>query len=181
MIFCDRNNTPDVWSDIISTVKQSKIPRSSYKTIILVPEQTEFDHNKYVFQNPIAPQFIYECIKRIFSRNGHSCLSGDCKPKVVEVLLKFSRLYDDCDFNCDKYLHKYFDNVIRLDFARSLDRHQPLLADVENIIIDSFNSTPQGFISPSDEKIENVINAVLKQIEMDKYLDKMHIDTSTND
>ena len=45
---------------------------------------------------------IYECIKRIFSRKSHDCLSSENKPKVVEVLLKFARLYDGVDFSKDE-------------------------------------------------------------------------------
>ena len=41
---------------------------------------------------------IYECIKRIFGRKSHDCLSGENKPKVVEVMLKFAKLYDGIDF-----------------------------------------------------------------------------------
>ena len=40
---------------------------------------------------------IYECIKRIFGRKNHDCLSAANKPKVVEVILKFARLYDEHD------------------------------------------------------------------------------------
>jgi hypothetical protein len=40
-------------------------------------------------------------MKRIFKRKSHDCLSGDNKPKVVEVILKFAKLYDGIDFNND--------------------------------------------------------------------------------
>jgi hypothetical protein len=54
--------------------------------------------------NPICPQMIYECIKRIFGRKSHDCLSSENKPKVVEVILKFAKLYDGVDFRNDKEL-----------------------------------------------------------------------------
>lgn len=41
---------------------------------------------------------MYECIKRIFSRPNHECLSSENKPKVAEVILKFAKLYDGIDF-----------------------------------------------------------------------------------
>ena len=41
---------------------------------------------------------MFECIKRIFSRKAHDCLSSENKPKVVEVVLKFAKLYDGVDF-----------------------------------------------------------------------------------
>ena len=52
---------------------------------------------RYTIYNPITPTFLYFCIKRIFSRKNHM-LSADDKPKVVEVLLKFTKLYDGINF-----------------------------------------------------------------------------------
>ena len=59
---------------------------------------------------------IYECIKRIFGRKDHTCLSSANKPKVVEVILKFSKLYDGVDLSNDDVLRTYFDDFVRLDF-----------------------------------------------------------------
>ena len=59
---------------------------------------------------------IFECSKRIFNRKSHDCLSGENKPKAIEVLLKFAKLYDRIDFNNESHLTKYFDDFIKLDF-----------------------------------------------------------------
>lgn len=71
--------------------------------------------------NPISPQFIYECIKRIFGRKAHDCLSAENKPKVIEVILKFAKLYDGVDFHNPSHL-AHFDHCIRLEFMRFNDR-----------------------------------------------------------
>lgn len=108
LIYLDRNNTPDVWSDIQKTIEKSnkdskKQSVRPYKTILILPEQhIDFDRSSYTTQNPICPQMIYECIKRIFGRKSHDCLSSENKPKVVEVILKFARLYDGVDFSNDE-------------------------------------------------------------------------------
>lgn len=87
------------------------------KTVLIVPEQhNDFDSSLYNQLNPICPHMMYECIKRIFSRKSHDCLSSENKPKVVEVILKFAKLYDGIDFNCDDTLRKHFDDFVRLDF-----------------------------------------------------------------
>jgi hypothetical protein len=67
--------------------------------VLLVPEQHPFDKALYHTVNPISPQFQYECIKRIFGRKEHDCLSSANKPKVVEVILKFAKLYDGVNFD----------------------------------------------------------------------------------
>lgn len=61
---------------------------------------------------------IYECIKRIFGRKSHDCLSSDNKPKVVEVILKFAKLYDGVDFRNEQQLRKLFDVIVRIDFLQ---------------------------------------------------------------
>jgi hypothetical protein len=66
--------------------------------------------------NSICPQMLFECIKRIFGRKDHTCLSSACKPKVVEVILKFTKLYDGVDLSSDEVLRTYFDDFVRLDF-----------------------------------------------------------------
>ena len=65
---------------------------------------------------------IYECIKRIFGRKSHDCLSSENKPKVVEVILKFAKLYDGIDLRNDENLKKHFDQVVRYDFLNFKDR-----------------------------------------------------------
>lgn len=99
---------------------------------------------------------MFECIKRIFGRPKHDCLSAENKPKVVEVILKFAKLYDGSDFNDDTHLRKYFDDFVRLDFlqfGQRSDLHQDTLAT----LIDSYNQTPPNFQCPSDEVIYKAI------------------------
>ena len=43
-------------------------------------------------------------------------MSSANKPKVVEVILKFSKLYDGVDLSNDDVLRTYFDDFVRLDF-----------------------------------------------------------------
>ena len=77
----------------------------TYKTVLVVPEQhQDFNASLYHTTNPICPQMMFECIKRIFGRPSHDCLSSANKPKVVEVILKFAKLYDGADFSSDKML-----------------------------------------------------------------------------
>lgn len=57
-----------------------------------------------------------ECAKRIFGRKDHDCLSSSNKEKVVEVLLKFVRLYDGIQFNNSDLIGAYFDHFIYMDF-----------------------------------------------------------------
>ena len=59
---------------------------------------------------------IYECIKRIFGRANHECLSNKNRPKVVDVSLRFAKLYDGADMSDEKVLKEYFDDFIHLDF-----------------------------------------------------------------
>ena len=82
-----------------------------------MPEQhPDFDMSSYTTLNPICPQMIFECIKRIFGRKDHTCLSSENKPKVVEVILKFAKLYDGVDLSRDEELRSHFDDFVRLDF-----------------------------------------------------------------
>jgi len=121
MIYLDRNNTPDVWADISATIaKSSKAAKfKDFKSVLILPQQhASFDPQRYNSLNPICPHMIYECCKRIFYRKSHDCLSAENKPKVVEVILKFAKLYDGIDLNDDSTLLKYFDGFIRLDFLQ---------------------------------------------------------------
>ena len=72
--------------------------------MLIIPKQVPFDKTLYKHVNPLGPHFMYECIRRIFSRESHDCLSGDNKPKVVEVILKFVKLYDGIDFSNEEHL-----------------------------------------------------------------------------
>ena len=60
-----------------------------FKTLLIVPQQVKnFDPNIYRIKNPICPEMIYKCIKRIFRRHVHENLSSKNKPLVVEVILQ---------------------------------------------------------------------------------------------
>ena len=111
IIFLDRNNTPDIWGDIKRTVVGSyaETPVKDYRTVVLLPKQEPFDRAAYRAKNPVCPHLIYECCKRIFSRKEHGCLSGQNKPKAVEVVLKFAKLHDDFDFDDEAQVGSYFD------------------------------------------------------------------------
>ena len=98
-----------------------------YRTVVLLPKQEPFTKNLYHSKNPICPHLIFECCKRIFLRRAHGCLSGDNKPKAVEVVLKFAKLHDGYDFNDYNQLHSYFDDVLVLDFMKYHTRPEPLL------------------------------------------------------
>ena len=104
IVYLDRNNTPDIWGDIKRTVVESSKATSTtglpkdYRTVVLLPKQEQFDKSLYRTKNPICPHLIFECCNRIFKRREHGCLSGNNKPKAVEVVLKFAKLHDDFDF-----------------------------------------------------------------------------------
>ena len=106
IIYLDRNNTPDVWADIKSTVIENRYLApgnlADFRTVVLLPKQVHFDKSLYNKLNPICPHLIYECCKRIFNRKEHGCLSGANKPKAVEVVLKFAKLHDGFDFHDEK-------------------------------------------------------------------------------
>ena len=133
IIYLDRNNTPDVWGDIQRAVEEnsSNAPGKpkDYRTVVLLPKQEPFDKTLYRAQNPICPHLIFECCKRIFNRKAHGCLSGDNKPKVVEVVLKFAKLHDGFDFEDMQQIHSYFDDVLVLDFMKYNSRPAPLLPE----------------------------------------------------
>ena len=95
---------------------------------------------------------MYECIKRIFSRKSHDCLSSENKPKVVEVILKFAKLYDGIDFNNEKQLQGYFDHVIRLEFMKFNER-KPITQNTLSVFAEAYNATPPNFQPPSDDVI----------------------------
>ena len=99
----------------------------------------------YNSKNPICPHLIFECCKRIFNRRAHGCLSGDNKPKVVEVVLKFAKLHDGYDFDDYDQLHSFFDDVLVLDFMKYQTRPEPLLDETLNGMIEAYNLTPENF------------------------------------
>ena len=67
-------------------------------SVVLLPKMEDFDFSRYNKLNPICPHLTFECIKRIFGRKSHNCLSGANKDKSVEVILKFVKLHDDFNF-----------------------------------------------------------------------------------
>ena len=106
---------------------------------------------------------MFECIKRIFGRPSHDCLSASNKPKVVEVILKFAKLYDGADFYDSDQLLSYFDDFIRLDFMQFGSR-STLDKQVVSTITQCFNETPGNFQCPSEQTINLCISAVDHQI-----------------
>lgn len=100
-----------------------------YRTVVLLPKQEPFDKTLYRVKNPICPHLIFECCKRIFNRKEHGCLSGNNKPKAVEVLLKFAKLHDNFDFHDEQQVRSYFDDILFLDFMKYSSRKQPLLPE----------------------------------------------------
>jgi len=111
-------------------------------------------------KNPICPHLIFECCKRIFNRKEHGCLSGENKPKAVEVVLKFAKLHDHFDFHDENQLRSYFDDILFLDFMKYSSRKQPLLPETITGMIEGYNATPENFGVPSDEIIHRVIRLV---------------------
>ena len=43
-------------------------------------------------------------------------MSNENKPKVVEVVLKFAKLYDGVDFNDNRFMDSMFDDYIIYDY-----------------------------------------------------------------
>ena len=87
---------------------------------------------------------MFECIKIIFGRPKHDCLSSANKPKVVEVILKFAKLYDGADFSSDSQLRKHFDDFVRLDFLQ-FGQRQNLEPSTIQVLTDGYNATPPNF------------------------------------
>jgi hypothetical protein len=123
ILYVDKNNTPDIWlanSQMMKTIVDEDNGRSIIKTVLLLPNQASFDKTMYTTPNPMSPQFIYECFFRIFSRKNH-CLANDNKPKAVEVVFKYMKLFDNVDFDDDESLSKYFDFSLSIDFVNYLE------------------------------------------------------------
>ena len=99
---------------------------------------------------------MFECIKRIHGRPAHDCLSSANMPKVVEVILKFTKLYDGIDLTNDEILRSYFDDFVRLDFLQFGQRAN-LEQSTLDVLIESYNDTPPNFACPSDETISKCI------------------------
>jgi hypothetical protein len=109
---------------------------------------------------------IYECVKRIFGRKQHECLSNSNRPKVVEISLRFAKLYDGVDLADQQVLRTYFDDFIYLDLLQ-FDQRPKLAQETIESLIWSYNQTPEDFEPPSDEVITKCLKAIEKQIEID--------------
>jgi hypothetical protein len=145
--YLDRNNTPDAWPSIVQAIR-------GRPSVLLVPEQPPC-HQPYKRPNPISPHLFYHCASRIFHRSVHSCLSGADKPKAIEVLLKFTRLYDHCDLS--KPL--YFNDVLHVDYG--IDSISETTFEA---IARAVNATPDGFRPPRKEVIEELIEACDREV-----------------
>ena len=75
---------------------------------------------------------------------------------MVEVILKFAKLYDGLDFNNEKQMAQYFDHFINLEFMRFSER-KPIEDETIHTLAEAYNKTPPNFVPPSDEVIEKVI------------------------
>ncbi len=154
LIYLDRNNTPDIWPDIQKAIAQQRNSR----TILILP--TQMNVPAYRCQNPLSPAFFFECCNRIFKRPKHECLSSDNKPKVIEVLLKFQKLYDGCRFDDRAGLEGFFDEVVECDFMGKLELSEACY----NAITYGLNHTPEEFKPPTDAVIDLVVKAVDDEI-----------------
>lgn len=149
-MYLDRNNTPDIWADIKRTIDASSQPASKSQpkdsfSIVLLPKQEEFDWSSYQGKNPICPHLTYECIRRIFGRSDHTCLSSANKPKAVEVVLKFVKLHDGFNFADRDQVLSYFDHSIEMDFTKYSSRKESLMDQTIQTIVDAYNATPEDF------------------------------------
>lgn len=109
---------------------------------------------------------IYECVKRIFGRKQHECLSNSNRPKVIEISLRFAKLYDGVDLSDQAVLRKHFDDFIYLDLLQ-FDQRANLAPETIETLIWGYNQTPEDFEAPSDEVIAKCLKAIEKQIEID--------------
>jgi len=150
--YLDRNNTPDVWPSILHAIM-------GRPSVLLVPEQPAFGH-PYSRPNPISPHLFFHCATRIFQRPIHSCLSGADKPKAIEVLLKFTRLYDHCDLSKPTP----FNDLLHVDYG---------IGNISDSTFDAIargvNATPDGFKPPAREVIEEVMEACDREVMLKLY------------
>ncbi|TNV80694.1 hypothetical protein FGO68_gene7919 [Halteria grandinella] len=145
ILYLDRNNTPDIWGSI-STASPH------VTSILLTPIQPTYTSHPFLKPNPITPDLFFHCAKRIFSRYSHDCLSAADKPKAIEVLLKFTRLYDNASFT----EQRHFSERIEIDYG--IDK---VCENVVDRIVWGVDRTPGNFEVPETK----VINGVLEGIE----------------
>ena len=175
IVYCDRNNTSDIWGDLKSNFDLCGSQTESmlshgvkdYRTIVLLPKMEQWQRSQYIQRNPICPHLIYECCKRIFGRKDHTCLSAANKPKAVEVVLKFAKLHDGFDFEDHQQILAYFDEFRTLDFMRYDLRPRPLEESTIEAMIHGYNRTPDNFGVPTDEVIDHVIHHIDRQMDID--------------
>lgn len=175
IVYCDRNNTSDIWTDLKNMFDQVAIQTDSmkkdgvkdFRTVVLLPKMEPWNRASYLHKNPICPHLIYECVKRIFGRKDHNCLSAANKPKAVEVILKFAKLHDGFDYDDHNQIKSYFDDLKVLDFMRYSQRPKPLEPETIAGLIRGYNETPDNFGVPSDETINDVIAICDRQISLD--------------
>ena len=96
---------------------------------------------------------FYHCAKRIFNRHEHGCLSGADKPKAIEVLLKFTRLYDHTDF---AHISRTFTESTYLDYGITSNIDE----ETKQTIVWAINESPSGFRVPNMKIIERVIKKI---------------------
>ena len=122
-----------------------------------------FKNEIYATPNPLCPQFIYECLFRIFSRKNH-CLSNENKPKAVEVVFKYMKLFDNLDFNdMPSLVPRYSDYILSCDFVNYEEQHD-ISQETISVIIDSYNKTPPNFKSLPDEYILTALHQIESEI-----------------
>lgn len=120
---------------------------------------------KHIFHlNPIHPCLTYECIRRIFNRESHSCLSAENKPKAVEVVLKFVKLHDGVDFQDQAQLQKLFSAIISVDFVGN---RKELMQETYMCLAEAYRQTPGGFGVPSSHVLKSVVEAIDVQMDAD--------------
>lgn len=161
ILYVDKNNTPDSWelnSKVLRKIAADETGKSVIQTVLLVPKQMPFDKAIYRQANPISPQFIYECFFRVFSRKNH-CLSNDNKPKAVEVLFKYMKLFDGVDFSTPCPL---FDHQLLIDFV-NYDEQRVSVPTLQ-AIAEAYNRAPDNFRSLDDESIARVLEQIEREI-----------------
>eukprot|EP00347_Sterkiella_histriomuscorum_P002864 403366501 len=157
ILFIDKNNTPDKWETISTFLRKLAIENNqetAQKLIMLVPQQAPFNPTIYKISNAICPQFVYECLFRIFNRKNH-CLSHEHKPKAVEVILKYQKFFDNISFDNDSTILQYFDYCLNIEFVNYAE--QRISDSMIEALIEGYNQTPENFVPPSHEVIEKIL------------------------
>ncbi len=89
-MYLDRNNTPDIWDEIMNLASEVQA-----HTLLLKPNMLEnASHVPDLPGNMLTARFFYECAVRLLHRADHECLNKSEPEKAIEVLLKFTKLYE---------------------------------------------------------------------------------------